>query len=77
MFFNEFGTHGLVFPKPVKVTMSYRDADLSGVNESTIRIVWYDERDGLFKDIDCTVDPVAKTVTGYLNHFSAYGLVSD
>ena len=77
VFFNEFGTHGLVFNNPVKVTMSYRDANLIGVDESSIRIVWLDERDGTLKDIDCVIDRNNKTVTGFLNHFSAYGLVSD
>jgi hypothetical protein len=77
VFFNEFGTDGLVFDKPVTVTMSYRDANLTGVDESTIRIGWFDERSGDFQDITCTVDYVNKVVTGELDHFSAYGLISD
>ena len=77
VFFNEFGTDGLVFDKPVKVTMSYRGADLSGVNESTIRIGWLNERTGQWEDMLCTVDTVNQVVTGELNHFSAYGLISD
>ncbi len=77
VFYNDFGTDGLVFDRPVKVTMSYRDADLTNVNESTIRIVWIDETSGQMQDVNCVVDRVNKTVTGYLNHFSAYGLISD
>ncbi len=77
VFYNEFGTSGLVFQKPVKVTMSYRTADLSGVDESTIRIGWYNVRTGSFQNVDCEIDFANKTVTGYLNHFSAYALISD
>jgi hypothetical protein len=77
VFYNRFGTDGLVFSKPVTVTMSYRDADLSGVDESTIRIAWYDERTGDFNDVVCTIDFEKKVVTGKLNHFSAYALISD
>ncbi len=77
VFYNEFGTDGLVFDKPVKVTMSYRDANLTGVDESTIRIGWFDERTGDFQDITCKVDYVNKIVIGELDHFSAYGLISD
>lgn len=77
VFFNEFGTDGLVFHTPVRVTMSYRDADLTGVTESTIRIGWLDESSGTFKDMVCEVDFINKTVTAELNHFSAYGLISD
>lgn len=77
VFYNEFGTHGLVFNEPVKVVMSYRGADLSGVDETTIRIGWYNPYNGDFQDVDCTVDTSTKTVTGYLDHFSAYALISD
>ena len=77
VFYNEFGTHGLYFNKPVKVTMSYRDADLSGINESTIRIGWFNPTENTYQDVECTVDFENKEVTGYLNHFSAYALISD
>ncbi|MCX6834783.1 MAG: hypothetical protein NTW07_06560 [candidate division Zixibacteria bacterium] len=77
VFYNEFGTDGLVFKKPVKVTMSYRDADLSGINESTIRIGWWDEDNGRWIDMNCQLDRVNQVVVGELNHFSAYALVSD
>lgn len=73
----DFGTDGLVFMKPVKVTMSYSDADLSAIDESTIRLGWYDKSNGTWVDMECTVDFRKKTVTGYLDHFSAYGVISD
>lgn len=77
VFYNEFGTSGLVFDKPVKVTMSYRDADLTGVNETSIRIAWLNEATGEFEDLACEVDTVNKLITAELEHFSAYGLISD
>lgn len=77
IFFNEFGTDGLVFDRPVTITMSYRDADLSGVNESTIRIGWFNKRTGSWEDMVCKVDFDNKTVTAQVYHFSAYGLISD
>lgn len=77
IFFNEFGADGLVFNVPVTVTMSYRDADLIGVDESTIRIGWLNEATGQFENVDCEVNRLTKTVTAKLNHFSAYGLISD
>ncbi len=77
VFYNEFGTDGLVFNVPVTVTMSYRDADLSGVDESSIRIGWWNNDNETWVDMDCTIDRVSQTVTGKLYHFSAYALVSD
>ena len=66
-----------MFDNPVEVTMSYRDADLSGIDESSIRIGWLNEVTGRFQSIDCEIDFDTKTVTGTLDHFSAYGLISD
>ena len=77
VFYNEFGTNGLVFNNPVTVIMSYREADMSGVNESTIRIAWFNEDSGTFNDVECEIDFDNKTVTAELYHFSAYGLISD
>ena len=77
VFYNEFGTDGLVFDVPVTVTMSYREADLSGVSEESIRIAFYNDNAGVFEDVDCDIDFENKTVTAKLNHFSAYGLISD
>ena len=77
VFYNEFGTNGLVFNVPVTVTMSYRGADLSGVDESTIRIGWWDEDNGVWVDMECELDRDNQTVIGELYHFSAYALVSD
>ncbi len=77
IFYNEFGADGLVFDKPVTVTMSYRDADLSNVVESSIRIGWWNEKDQQWVDMECQLDRANKVVTGELYHFSAYALVSD
>jgi len=77
VFANDFGTDGLVFNVPVKVVMSYRDADLSGVLESSIKMVWYNNSTDCWEIIDCQLDSSAKTVTAFVYHFSAYGLISD
>lgn len=76
-FYNEFGTHGLQFNVPVTVIMSYRDADLGGVDESSIRLAWFDEYYQAWRDMPCVVDQNNKIVTGELSHFSSYGLISD
>jgi hypothetical protein len=77
VFFCEFGTSGLVFATPVRVTMSYSEADLNGVDESTIRIAYLNESSGNWEDLQCDVDPVNKIVVAYMDHFSRYGLISD
>ncbi|RKX31914.1 MAG: hypothetical protein DRP46_02285 [Candidatus Zixiibacteriota bacterium] len=77
VFANNFGTDGLVFNVPVHAKMSYRDADLSGVDEDRIKMAWYNDASDHWDIIDCELDTVDKTVTAYITHFSAYGLISD
>ena len=77
VFANHFGTDGLAFNVPVQVVMSYRDADLSGVDESSIKMAWFNEEIGKWDIIDCSLNQDDKTVTAYVEHFSAYALITD
>lgn len=73
----DFGPDGLQFQKAATITISYEYADLTNVDQSKIRLAWWDENAQQWIDQPCTVDPIAKKVVGPINHFSAYGLVSD
>jgi len=77
VFENHFGTDGLFFNQPVRVRMDYRDADLSGIEELTIKMAWYNEHTASWDIIPCTLNVINKTVTAYVSHFSAYALISD
>jgi len=77
VFENHFGTDGLRFNVPVKVVMSYRDADLTGIDESHITIAWFNEITGQWNSMPCVLDRINKTVMGFVEHFSAYALISD
>lgn len=74
---DHFGTDGLVFNSPVKITMSYRDAILDNVSESTIKMAWFNEKTDSWETIKCFLNPEEKTVTAYVSHFSAYALITD
>jgi hypothetical protein len=76
-FLADFGTDGLVFDQPVKVTFSYADADLTNVDERFLRIAYYNDATGQFEGLPSTVDRIRKTVSAQVYHFSSYGLVSD
>ncbi|HHI02125.1 MAG: hypothetical protein DRP51_05255 [Candidatus Zixiibacteriota bacterium] len=77
VFANDFGTEGLIFNVPVRVTMNYRDADLSGINETSIKMAWFNEGTGMWDIIDCTLDQANKQVIAEVEHFSAYALITD
>lgn len=73
----ELGPHGTVFNVPVTLTVSYANADLSTVDESTIRIAFLNPNTGAWMTVNGVRDSVNMTVTAQLKHFSTYGLVSD
>ncbi len=66
--------HGTEFNNPVKIEVSYRGADLTGVNESKLRIFYSNPTTGLWEFIGGEVDTENKIVTAYLNHFSRYAV---
>jgi hypothetical protein len=71
------GPHGAQFNVPVTLTVSYADADLTGVDPSTIRIAYQNPSTGQWESVNSTRNALLKTVTAQLEHFSAYGLISD
>ena len=60
------------FDQEVTVTISYKDADLTGIDLSKLTLAWYDESTGQWIDIGGTVDLVKKTVTAKTKHFTEY-----
>ena len=70
----EFSPHGLTFNVPVRMELSYKDADLTGVNEDDLKIFYYHEETGEWEIIGDEVDKTNKLVIGYTTHFSRYGV---
>ena len=54
----------------VKITYTYRDEDIVGLNENTLKISYYDASIGSASTIETLVDPVNNTLEGYISHFS-------
>jgi hypothetical protein len=67
----DFGPDGW-FEQPVTVTISYKDADLTNIDPSTLTLAWYDESAGQWIDLGGVVDLVNKTVTAKAWHFTQY-----
>lgn len=62
------------FNKPVTVTISYKNADLSGIDENSLTIAWYDETTGQWIDVGGKVDIKNKKVIVQVWHFTQYTL---
>ena len=73
----DFSPHGTTFNLPVRLELSYKDADLTGVNEDDLEIRYYDETTGQWEFIGNQVDKDKKVVVGYTDHFSRYAIGTE
>jgi len=73
----EFSPHGTTFNNPVEIRLSYKDADLTGINEEDIKIWYFNEIEGVWELIASDVDTRKKCVKGYLEHFSRYAIGAE
>jgi len=73
----EFSPHGTQFNKPVTVWISYKDADLGGVDEEDLKLWYFHEDTGMWELIGDTVDTENKMVGGLLDHFSRYAIGAE
>ncbi len=70
-----FEPHGTVFNVPVRIELSYLNADLTNVNEEELEVYYYNESTGLWEVVGGDVDVPTKSVSVYLEHFSRYAIV--
>lgn len=70
-----FEPHGTQFNEPVRIQLSYKNADLTGINENELKIYYYNESTHIWEYIGGDVDPVNKVIVCYLEHFSRYAIV--
>ena len=73
----EFSPHGTTFNNPVQVKLSYKDADLTGINEQDIKIWYFNEIEGVWELIASDVNTETKHVKGHLEHFSRYAIGTE
>jgi len=73
----KFGPHGINFLKPVKVWLSYKAADLTGVNEDSLKIFYFNESTAVWELIGGKVIKNQKRIIGYLQHFSRYAIAAE
>lgn len=71
----EFGPHGTVFNAPVRVELSYKNAEITNVDEDNLRISYYNPDTGIWEVIGGKVDSLNKVLIVYLKHFSRYAII--
>ncbi len=70
-----FEPHGIQFNEPVRVELSYKNADLTGIDENDLKIYYFNESTNLWEYVGGDVDAANKLVVCYLEHFSRYAIV--
>ena len=73
----DFGPDGTTFSPPINVTISYTDAEVAGMDESTLAIYRYNTGTSMYDQEITTItnrDLDANTITFTLSSFSTYGL---
>lgn len=73
----EFTPHGTTFNNPVRIRLSYKDADLDDIDEDNLRIWYYDETQNIWVLTGRTVNKTKKYVEGTTTHFSRYAIGSE
>lgn len=76
-YISDLAPHGIVFNHPVVLKLSYKDADLSGVVEDSLKIWYYNEANAIWELVGGEVDKIEKTVMTEIQHFSRYGIAAD
>lgn len=76
-YFTELSPHGITFNTPVKLCLSYKDADLTNVTEDNIQIWYFNDFKDSWELIGGEVDKDKKQVQGYIRHFSRYALADE
>jgi len=69
-----FSPEGLAFRKPAYIRLSYKNANLTGVNEYKLGIYYYNPATNNWEAVSHTVNTYYKYVEGYINHFSLYAI---
>ena len=76
-YFTRLSPHGIQFNNPVRLVLSYKDADLTNVDENNIQIWYYNDLNNSWELIGGEVNKDEKQVEGYIWHFSKYALADD
>lgn len=74
---SEFSPHGIQFDVPVTLKLSYKDANMDGVNEDNLKIYYYNQEKNAWEALVSVVDKEEKVLIANLEHFSRYAIGTD
>lgn len=74
----ELRPDGMTFKHPIMLTLSYKGADLTGIDENNLVILYLNEEIGVWEVVEgSVVDTKKQRVSAPLYHFSRYAVGND
>jgi hypothetical protein len=68
----DFGPDGLVFEKPIKITLKYDWTKLGAAKEDDLKIYWLNKVNGKWEPLVSEVDKTRKEVSAWVTHFTLF-----
>lgn len=65
------------FSKPINISYDYSDADLSNINEDSLKFYSFNEQTGSWDPIPTILDQINKIASGEILHFSQFALMGE
>ena len=65
------------FDEEITITMTYTDDQISGIDESTLQIYYWDEDISEWVALETTIDTTTNTATATTTHFSYFTLIGE
>jgi uncharacterized repeat protein (TIGR01451 family) len=65
------------FERPLTVTLTYTEGQVAGLNEDSLRLVYWDDAQGKWVPLPSQVDAVRNVISARVDHFSLYGGYGD
>ena len=70
----DFYPEGIQFDRPVYIRLSYKDADLTGIDEEDLAIYYYNPDTDNWDLVSDNVNTAEDYVEGHIHHFSRYAI---
>jgi len=65
-----------VFSKTLTITMTYTSAQIAGLNESDLKIYYWDTDTSAWIALSCTIDKANNTITATTDHFTYFAVMT-
>ncbi|MFA5076239.1 MAG: carboxypeptidase regulatory-like domain-containing protein [Patescibacteria group bacterium] len=63
------------FTTPLTLTFNYTDAQISGLDENSLKVYWYDPVTSQWQQLTTTINTATNTLTATISHLTVFGIL--